>query len=127
MELLSRRGSKRFVNGLARCLEGYFIDARLYVDLADWKEAKQAGIRLFAPERGGTYEVFNDRPMTQAIIQYCVQDVTFLPQLYDHYAQHVTPGWQLKLSREANRRVAVCQQGLYLPHGRQKAIAPTFA
>lgn len=126
MELRSRSGSKRFVNGLARCLESYFTQARLYGEFASWKEAKQAGIRLFAPEHGGTYQVFNDRPMTQAIIQYCVQDVTFLPQLYDDSAECVTPTWQIKLNREALRRVAVCQQALYQPNGRQKALAPIF-
>lgn len=126
MELRSRSGSRKFLNGLARCLDKYFTDARLHIEMASWNQAKQAGIRLFAPERGGTYDVFNERPMSQAIIQCCIQDVTFLPQLYDLYIAAVTPVWQIKLNREAIRRVAVCHQATYLPNGRQKALAPVF-
>lgn len=126
MELRTRGGSKRFVNGLARCLESYFTQARLHMELASWTRAKQAGIRLFAPERGGSYDVFNERPMSQAIIQYCIQDVTYLPQLYDAYAEVISPAWHAKISREATRRVAVCQDATYQPNGRQKAIAPVL-
>ena len=126
MELQTRCGSKRFVNGLARCLESYFTRARLHVEMSSWTRAKQAGIRLFAPDRGVSYEVFNERPMSQAIIQYSIQDVKYLPQLYDAYAEDISPAWHAKLSREATRRVAVCQDATYQPNGRQKAIAPVF-
>ena len=126
MELRTRTGSRRLLNGLARCLEGYFKSARMVVEALEWNEAKQAGLRLFAPERGGSYEVFNARPMRQAIVDYCIQDVTFLPDLYDLYAQGLTPFWKRRLDAEALRRVAVCQQQSYLPQGRHKVLAPSF-
>lgn len=42
---------------------------------------KAKGILLFAPDKGGSYAVFNQRPMTEEIVEYCVQDVVYLPKL----------------------------------------------
>ena len=128
MELQNRTGFKKFVNGLARCMESYFAAASRYsTEALEWRRAKETGKRLFAPELGGSYAVFNARPMSQAIIDYCVQDVTLLPRLYDEYAGVVSIRWRAKLEREAARRVAVCLQQSYMPHGRHKALAPAFA
>ena len=127
MQLRTRTGSRRLLNGLARCLESYFAKSRMIVEAAEWSRAKQAGVQLFAPEKGGAYEVFNFRPMRQEIIDYCIQDVTFLPKLYDEYSQSgISPAWKMKLNREAAKRVAVCQQSTYKPHGRHKVLAPVF-
>ena len=41
-----------------------------YSDRNKWNANKQAGRRLFAPELGGTYQVFNERPLSDAIIAY---------------------------------------------------------
>ena len=46
---------------------------------------KPKGIQLFSPERGGSYEIFNERPMREEIVQYCVQDVAYMPKLFDKY------------------------------------------
>ena len=89
-------------------------------------ERSEASWLVFAPERGGSFQVFNARPMRQAIVDYCIQDVTFLPHLYDMYAEGLDHTWQTKLDREAVRRVAVCQQRSYMPNGRHKVLAPTF-
>ena len=126
MELQTRTGSKRLLNGLAKCLERYFTTAHMTVQASEWHLVKQAGRRLFAPERGGSYEVFNSRPMKQAVVDYCIQDVTLLPQLYDMYAEGLSHAWKVRLDREAVRRVAVCQQQHYLPNGRHKVLAPAF-
>ncbi|DBA87575.1 TPA: hypothetical protein ACH3X1_004599 [Trebouxia sp. C0004] len=98
MELRTRTGSRRLLNGLARCLERYFTPARMIMEASEWNEAKQAGLRLFAPER----------------------------DLYDLYAQGLTPSWKRRLDAEALRRVAVCQQQSYMPQGRHKVLAPSF-
>lgn len=61
-------------------------------DLGLAKEEKQRvegikakGIQLFSPEKGGSYEVFNELPMREEIVDYCVQDVAYLPKLFDKY------------------------------------------
>lgn len=79
MELATRSFPRRRVNGLARCIEN---DAPMTAaERQRWKATKQKGVDLFAPERGGSYEVFNVRPLAEDIIQYCVEDVRLLPSV----------------------------------------------
>ncbi|KAJ5995438.1 hypothetical protein N7481_002415 [Penicillium waksmanii] len=78
MELVTRSYSKKFVTGLGKCIEK---DAPITsTEKVDWSLTKERGRRLFAPEYGGKYEVFNNRPLSQDILQYCCQDVEFLPE-----------------------------------------------
>lgn len=39
-----------------------------------WIEGKGKGKRLFGPELGGSYEVFNEGPLPEEIALYCTQD-----------------------------------------------------
>ncbi|TAQ88917.1 hypothetical protein B7494_g2768 [Chlorociboria aeruginascens] len=69
MELATRVGRHRFVNGLARCMDR---DISMTEDKRQkWKDTKDTGIKLFAPERGGSYEVFN-RPANERVTQRTV-------------------------------------------------------
>ncbi|KAL4934844.1 ribonuclease H-like domain-containing protein [Aspergillus oleicola] len=80
IELATRTFPKRRVNSLTRCIEN---DADMtFSERQKWKATKEKGLKLFAPERGGSYEVFNTRPLAEEIIEYCVQDVRFLPKLW---------------------------------------------
>ncbi|CAG8979823.1 hypothetical protein HYALB_00002593 [Hymenoscyphus albidus] len=67
MELSTRPAyRKRHVSGLAKCVE---MDIGLSeADKKMWKEIKERGRNLFAPQRGGSYEVFNTRT---ALTRYC--------------------------------------------------------
>ncbi|CAK0834223.1 unnamed protein product [Prorocentrum cordatum] len=47
------------------------------------KGIKEAGQALFAPERGGSLEIFKKRPMTQVLQKYCAQDVVHLFPMYE--------------------------------------------
>lgn len=70
----------QYVSGLATCIKR---DGGL-----TWKQAEEAklvkneGLQLFAPEKGGSYEVFNERPLQPRIEMYCVQDVMHMPKLW---------------------------------------------
>lgn len=80
MKYGTRSFRKGFVNGLSKCTER---DLDLsYSQRLGCQRVKEEGLNLFAPERGGTYEVFNQRPLSDAIGLYCVQDVRWLPALY---------------------------------------------
>jgi hypothetical protein len=48
-----------------------------------WIEGKGKSKRLFAPELGGSYEVFNERPLPEEIALYCTQDVKLMPKLWN--------------------------------------------
>lgn len=83
MELATRSGPKKYVAGLAKCIErdSPISDLRK----AEWKRRKDEVTKSFDPGKGGSYEVFNKRPMTPDIRDYCAADVSQLLGLYSTY------------------------------------------
>ncbi|KAJ5292110.1 hypothetical protein N7478_001361 [Penicillium angulare] len=123
LELATRSGSRRFINGLARCIER---DASLTRSEASaWKIIKDNGRRLFAPERGGSYEVFNSRPLSETIIKYCAQDVRILPKLWAFYNGKLGGRLRGKLEVATSDRINVCFQAEYTGVGRHMAESPS--
>lgn len=122
MELATRGFSKRNVNGLSKCIER---DAPLsQKERIDLMRVKEKGLRLFAPERGGTYEVFNERPLPEDVLIYCAQDVIILPRLYNHYGQKMTIAWKTKMLKASKERVELSQTATFNGKGRHMALAP---
>lgn len=87
-------------------------------------ECKDNGARLFLPERGGSYEVFNQRPLSAEILRYCAQDVHLLPRLWANYDRKMTEKWRWRVARESTERVRLSQSSDYVGHGKHKALAP---
>ncbi len=89
LEIACRPYNKKFVNGLAKCIEKDAVITPF--EKLEWKVIKDEGRRLFDPNQGGSYEVFNVRPMIAFITKYCIQDVLFLhaPRIIDGVFQ----GW----------------------------------
>ena len=125
MENASRYGPasrKRLLSGLAKCIE---LDAPIsYQEKQVWAATKKAGLELFDPVHGGSYQVFNARPLTDAITRYCIQDVTFLPQLRSRYWDRLDLAWKNKVGTETRARVLSSQSPTYQPHGAHKALGP---
>ncbi|KAF4998971.1 hypothetical protein FGRMN_2770 [Fusarium graminum] len=122
MELASRSFSKRCVNGLSKCIER---DAPLSIqERSKWIATKEKGVRLFAPEKGGSYEVFNKRPIPEDIKSYCAQDVQFLPRLYKYYKPKMTTTWHAKMLSASKDRVSMSQSATYNGKGKHMAMAP---
>lgn len=122
MEVASRWSSKAVVFGLATCIEK---DSGLrIVDKQSWKDLKQRGQALFSPEHGGSYEVFNIRPLRQDIMDYCTQDVVRLPTLYNVYSRRLSAAWARKVLTETEKRVAMAQSASYDPHSKNKVRSP---
>ncbi|KAK7943760.1 uncharacterized protein PG986_012873 [Apiospora aurea] len=127
MELAARSyGSRRFVNGLAKCIER---DLGLSpAEKRAWAEGKERGLALFHPDRGGDYEVFNQRPLAQELKGYCVADVRFLPRLWAVYDIKIAARWRPRLRSATEsrvRRVRESQSATYNPHGPERARAPS--
>ncbi|KAF2233247.1 hypothetical protein EV356DRAFT_448649 [Viridothelium virens] len=122
MELAARSLSRRTVNGLAKCIER---DAPISsTERLAWKATKEKGLNLFAPERGGRYEVFNERPPAPDIVLYCVQDVRILSKLFLLYQSKLDSAWKEKV-KEATRDRIILSQGVdYNGQGRHMALAP---
>jgi exonuclease 3'-5' domain-containing protein 1 len=123
MELSTRSFSRRCVNGLSKCIER---DAPLSIqERLAWVQTKESGLRLFAPEKGGRYEVFNERPLPDAIKFYCAQDVQILPRLWDYYDGKMGQKWREKMIAASKARVQSSQSATYNGKGRHMALAPT--
>lgn len=113
-------GSRKFLSGLAKCVEKNVLHG---TDLASWKVAKEKGERLFKAEHGGSYEVFNQRPIPEDIISYCVGDVIYLPELRDRFWKGADR-WRDLVNEETKKRVTASQKSEYQPHGPDRAVAP---
>jgi exonuclease 3'-5' domain-containing protein 1 len=125
MEYATRTFQKKFLNGLSKCIDR---DLGLsYSQKVECQRVKEKGLKLFAPERGGTYEVFNKRPLSDDIGLYCVQDVQWLPALYQTYKKrlnNLSQTTSVKVARASLDRVKESQSVSYSPHGQHKAIGP---
>jgi len=62
-----------------------------------WKAVKEKGLKLFALEKRGGYEVFNKRPMDGDRVAYCKQDVQYLPKLWKYYQPRLRAPWDDKV------------------------------
>ncbi|KAI9849403.1 MAG: hypothetical protein M1838_000146 [Thelocarpon superellum] len=122
IELATRPFHRKFVNSLAKCIEE---DAALtYGDKERWKSVKETGTRLFDPNVGGSYDVFNARPLSEAIKIYSVQDVVYLPTLWGTYSRKLSKEWWAKVLQESQARVALSQTATYQSSRRHKALGP---
>ena len=83
MEASMRHGKHRS-KGLADCIKQ---DARISSeDMMQWERVKNAGQELSNPKKGGSWQVFNVRPIMPQIVEYCTQDVVHMPALWEAYA-----------------------------------------
>ncbi len=122
LENAARSSYRRCVNGLAKCIEKDALMTSF--EKSDWKNVKEQGRKLFAPELGGSYEVFNKRPMAEEIRKYCAQDVLFFPGLWSAYSAKVNTIWAEKVRVETLARVALSQTANYNGSGRHMALSP---
>jgi len=123
--LLHEISVESLVSGLSKCIER---DLNLSLrQISECQRVKEKGLDMFLPERGGTYEVFNQRPLSDAIGLYCVQDVQWLPVLYKAYMTKVIARkMSAKIARATLARVRESQSPSYVGHGRHKALGPWY-
>jgi len=122
MELGTRASNRKLVQGLAKSIER---DAKLSkADIKAWKEVKDAGKKLFAPELGGSYAVFDQRPLSAEVLQYSVQDVIHMPALRETYLGRLSQEWKDKVDVETVARIAESQSAGYDGQSREKVGGP---
>jgi exonuclease 3'-5' domain-containing protein 1 len=121
MELASRSFPKRYINGLAKCIER---DSTLsFSEKREWKASKERGHKLFDPNLGGGYAVFDERPLSTEIEKYCVQDVLHMPALRELYRAKLCDAWWRKIETETAARIELSQgrsfngQGMHMAKG----------
>ena len=114
----------RFLKGLAKSISE---DSGLgYHKAREWQSGKDAGYKLFDPAKGGSYEVFNQRPLDQAIVDYCASDVLLLPALLQAYTRRLRgrESLAINLQLEAEKRVSLPQSATYNGKGQHMAHGP---
>lgn len=111
LEFTTRAKPYKKLNGLRRCIEweGERGDLPLYSK--EILKKKEEGAKLFKAEEGGSYDVFLERPLPQAIIDYCEVDVLMLPGLLQLYASR-TGGDQLQRIQQATQKRVVQSQAV---------------
>ncbi|KAG8927347.1 hypothetical protein FRC02_008264 [Tulasnella sp. 418] len=120
MELATRPGRKRFLNGLARTIEGY---AGLNPDqLEEWKKVKEQGKDMF--NNSETAVVVEQRPLDPVFLKYSVQDVVLLPKLYCIFDLKLNNKWRPKVENEVFWRLQYARQANYFGEGRDRALGP---
>ena len=125
MELASRSRfeNKRYVSGLAKCIQNY--SQLSWVEKQQFKVTKDQSKRLFDPTRGGSYAVFDQRPLDPQVAKYCAQDVLHMPGLYDVFRTKLSASWNEKVKEETAARIALSQSAQGVGRGPQNALGPS--
>ncbi|KAI1132566.1 ribonuclease H-like domain-containing protein [Nemania abortiva] len=110
---------ERYTYNLSRCMGGILSD----LEQAHWKRHKEIGERLWNPQKGGSYDVFNARPLSKGIIQSCVTDVQYLPRLYKKCWREPA-GWRKLIAQESQQRVYRSRAVDYQPDGTGRMLTP---
>ena len=73
----------KFVHGLSKAM-GVFLEGDSS-RAAKIKTTKEAGLLAFAPEHGGSYQVWINRPLPQSLVDYATADVSLLIEMMDKW------------------------------------------
>ncbi|KAF9528395.1 ribonuclease H-like domain-containing protein [Crepidotus variabilis] len=126
LEVAARRSSGKkvsYVIGLGKVINQYIRPG------SQWTRVKEEGAALLFPDKGGSYELFDKRPLDERVLQYSAQDVNLLFQLQtmleSEIGRYERAGWIRKVIQGSSRRVDEAHLPIY-PKGRQRAIATFF-
>jgi exonuclease 3'-5' domain-containing protein 1 len=124
MELASRNAfeSKRYVSGLAKCIQNY--SQLSWAEKQQFKAVKEQGLSLFDPARGGSYAVFDQRPLSAEVAKYCAQDALHMPGLYDVFKAKLSAHWKEEVKKETAARIELSQSAQGVGRGPQNAQGP---
>lgn len=122
LEIASRRAAKHIVCGLAACIEQE--QALPSLALSQWQSTKKEVVKMFDPKLGGSYEIFNKRPLPQILVEYCIGDVQFSPILSTVYQSRLNNYWSEEVLVETEKRLQDSRSPGYQPRGKQKIFGP---
>ncbi|KAH6918215.1 ribonuclease H-like domain-containing protein [Coprinopsis sp. MPI-PUGE-AT-0042] len=126
LELAWRKSHRRpsaYLNGLARSLEAYVSPP------VAWRKLKEEGVRLFSPTHGGSYTIFEERPLDPRILLYSAQDVAYLHLLETALRGSlgkVGGGWDARVSLASESRLEEAKRPVVATAGRNRALAPAL-
>lgn len=114
MQILYSHYKRAELNGFLPGLTKAFQDLLRYREYKELQEVKLSGHNLFAPDKGGSFEIWEQRPLHPALIKYCINDVILLYTILSKCC-HVMPLPQLREISE--RRIhSVVSRTIPLPN-----------
>ncbi|EFY96889.1 DnaQ-like (or DEDD) 3'-5' exonuclease superfamily protein [Metarhizium robertsii] len=127
MEFATRRGPPaRFITGLANCIK--YDCPMTESQKQSWLQMKDRAGRLYDPNKGGGYEVFNERPLRREICEYSAQDVALLPKLWEAYSTKLSHSnkafWQMMVDDATLKRIKQSQSKHYDGQAESKKFGP---
>lgn len=122
MELATRGFSRKRVRGLATLIRNSGV--LVGFNKMQWEYIKREGKAVFTSADQANKEVWNQRPLPQVIVDYCVQDVTVLPWLWMLYDRGLSDEWREKVEEETVNRVKESQSEDYVGDGEHKTYGP---
>ena len=84
----SHRGRDKYLKGLGKAIQD--CPGLTASEQSRLQALKVAGLRLFAPEKGGSYEVWKARPMNPILLAYAAADVRYLHDMRDAWGSFMT-------------------------------------
>jgi exonuclease 3'-5' domain-containing protein 1 len=116
LENASRSDDKTYVRGLDKCVQ---YDLKLgFMKTSRWLRTKDDIKKLMRND------IFSIRPMDPKIIEYCQNDVIYLPDLREIYLARIKPEWLTKAKEESEHRVVQAQSPEYDPQSGEKKLGP---
>ena len=92
----------RYLPGLKKVLEVTLLPTQL----AKAKKIKDVGYKLFAPEKGGDYQVWVDRPLSPELLEYSAEDVRLSFEIFDKF--YLPKDNKILLSKSKSRMERMC-------------------
>ncbi len=85
---------------------------------------KARGLKLFAPDKGGSYDVWEERPLNRVLVDYAASDVTSLLKIFEEYADQArTAGLtHSRLLEISERRAHHIVHNSEVPRGRRMSV-----
>ena len=121
MELATRSIDKRRVNGFKRYIEQDTIIT--FSEKQRWIEIEEQGRRLFDPKVGGSYAVFDQRPLSETVQSYCIQDV-HLPRLWRIHSRKISKQIRASVRTTSQARIEESQGLHFSGKGQHIALSP---
>ncbi|KAL3425169.1 hypothetical protein PVAG01_04450 [Phlyctema vagabunda] len=114
-ELAGRTGCWEFVSSLAQCIAK--DSSMSAAGKMQWHRNRGLAYQLSTPEKDGGDRIFNERPLRPEVVQYCTQNVQFLPDLFSVYNRQLRRGgqafWRVRVRESTRDRIKLSQSLSY--------------